>query len=1269
MKLKNYILALTLLFLLFNSCANYKYNLLDDAKGWEQNQPDPSLTLEHSVYLVGDAGNAPIGQKPPVLTYLETVLEKETENSSILFLGDNVYPEGLVNRDHKDRELAEHRLQSQLDILKNYKGRPVFMPGNHDWGAGLKAVRRQAKFVNKEINKHRGVDDKDDDDWEDYFLPENGCPGPEVIEIGKKLVILVVDSQWWLEDWNKQPKINDDCLAKSRVMFEYLFHNAVKKYRSRNVIIATHHPPFSNGPHGGDFTAKTHLFPLTDIAEPLYIPLPGVGSLYALLRGGIGSRQDNSHRLNKDLMEAMVGSASTFGQYIFVSGHEHNLQYLENSRQKFVVSGAGSKKSASSLGKGARFAYGTSGYSVLDFYENGEAWVKFYQVHDDGSDAKLVYRQKVKGELDILEEKIPTSFPEFEKGLDSMEVTVVQNNVPEVGGIHKMMLGNHHREVYLNKYKFPVLDVATFDGGVEPVKRGGGSQTNSLRLQNPKTGKQFAMRGLTKDVSRMLPYPLNKMTAAVFILEDNFLSTHPFAPTAIPPMADAINVYHTTPNFYYVPKQPGLGVNNDIFGGGVYLVEERPAGDYRDAEVFGGSEKIVSTFDVGEKITKNNDHKVDQPMALRCRLFDMMLGDFDRHDDQWRWASFKEDGKTIYQPIPRDRDQPFSKYDGLLIRLANWVDPFARQLRVYGPEIETVKFLAWSSLSFDNSFITEMDWSEWKREVLFIQENLTDEIIDDAFKVWPKEVQDLTADHLKMSLKKRRNDLLKYARTFYEILSKEVDVYGTDENELFQVDRISDTETRVRVWEISEKKGKKKDKVYDRVFENSVTKEVHLFGIGDEDQFLIKGDVKNSIKVRCIGGLGHDEFIDESKVSGPSKKTIIYDDMRKNDLTLGTEAKDKRSTNREYNLYDRRSSDHDYDFFVPLPVIGSNPDDGFLLGLAGVVTSYKFRKLPYSTFHTFYTSYAFETNGYRLEYLGDYLEVFGKWDLYVRSIINSPSFAFNYFGDGNESDYDPETNDIDYHRTRQSRFYVAPSFKKRVAGDGGFFHFGPIFDMTNIEETQDRFVMKNQDDIMSPSGSIFSRKYYGGVEFGFEFSSLDNIFYPKRGLFFDSEVNLQTNLKGDGDYRSVTAELSLYQPFNRKETIIFATRIGGGINISNDFEFFQQQRIGGGITSNLRGYRSDRFFGKSTYWQNLDLRAKLFSSYNRTLPFTLGLFTGFDYGRVWVDNDQSDNWHYNYGGGLFIAPVDLLTMSFGLYQPKEDNEDGPRFVFSMGMGF
>jgi len=66
-----------------------------------------------------------------------------------------------------------------------------------------------------------------------------------------------------------------------------------------------------------------------------------------------------------------------------------------------------------------------------------------------------------------------------------------------------------------------------------------------------------------------------------------------------------------------------------------------------------------------ELLSKNHKHKVDQQFVLRSHLFDVWVDvwvdDWDRHDDQWRWATFEKEGYTLYRPIPRDRDQVFLK--------------------------------------------------------------------------------------------------------------------------------------------------------------------------------------------------------------------------------------------------------------------------------------------------------------------------------------------------------------------------------------------------------------------------------------------------------------------------------------------------------------------------------------------------------------------------------------------------------------------------------
>lgn len=1254
-----------LLVVILQSCASYKASYSKEGKDWA-NTAIPAEQPVHTMYLVGDAGNAPLNGTTNVLKYLKTTLAKESDNSSVVFLGDNIYPVGMPPKgETEDRALSEYRLKIQMDILADFKGRPVFLPGNHDWARwGLKGLKRQEKFIEKNLNKNI----EDDDDWENYFMPDNGCPGPDILELNDQLVLVIIDSQWWMADWDKEPSIHDGCEVKNRFMFQFTLENILRKHRRKNVVVAMHHPLYTYGPHGGSTTIKEHIFPLTQLEDNLYIPLPGLGTVAAFLRGAIGSKQDVAHQTYKELKRAVLIGAKKNGSFIFVSGHEHTLQYIENDQQTFIVSGAGSKESPARIGNGSSFAQGKRGYSTIDFYKDGTSWVQFWVPNEEGTTAQVVFRKKLKEKGLPSEDNIPTSFPLYEQGLDTIETVVSQTKAGEIGFVHKAILGTHHRNVYQHNYKFPVLDLSTHKGGLVPIKRGGGNQTNSLRLEDS-SGKQYALRAMTKDASRTLPFPFNKMTAAKFLTEDNFLSTHPFAPTAIPPLADAAGIYHTNPELFYVPKQPAMGIYNDEYGNDVYLLEERPAGDWDGTGAFGDSKKIIGTPDMADRLIKSHKHYVDNNWAVRSRLFDIMIGDWDRHDDQWRWARFEKEGEgehdehKLYRPIPRDRDQAFSRYDGAFAGFARLFMPFLRQLRVYGPEVDKIKWSTWSSRNFDRSFMNEAEWEDWQAQVKYIQDNVTDEVIEDAFKIWPQQVQDLTADHIIRSLKARRDNLEDIARRYYCRLSKEADVYGTEKRELFEVKRLEDGKVNVTVTELS-KKGKKGHVFFNRVYTPDVTKEIILYGIGDDDQFEVTGEVKESILVRLVGGQGKDEFTDNSKVKVGSPKTLVYDDLTKNKVDLGTEAKDKRSSHREVNIYDRRSSHYETNFFIPLPILGANPDNGFTVGMSALWTTYSFKKEPYAALHSFKAIYAFETKAWGIDYTGDYLNTFNNWDFHLEGRINGSSYAANFFGIGNDT---RNTEPIDFYRTRQSTFYLYPAFKKRTAGGSGSFKIGPVFEVRDLEPTEGRFLITEfRESLDDP---FYRRKTFLGARAGFEFLNLDNFVFPQKGIHLITDLGFLAGLNEDAeetDFVSWRSSLAFYQSIDKKGNLVFASKLGFHKNFGDDFEFYHAPNLGG--RESLRGYRFERFYGETAFWQNIDLRARLFSSYNKTLPFTLGVYAGFDYGRVWVDDIPSDNWHYSYGGGVWMAPVDVLTFSLGVFQPREDFEEGPRFTFKLGLG-
>ena len=98
--------------------------------------------------------------------------------------------------------------------------------------------------------------------------------------------------------------------------------------------------------------------------------------------------------------------------------------------------------------------------------------------------------------------------------------------------------------------------------------------------------------------------------------------------------------------------------------------------------------------------------------------------------------------------------------------------------------------------------------------------------------------------------------------------------------------------------------------------------------------------------------------------------------------------------------------------------------------------------------------------------------------------------------------------------------------------------------------------------------------------------------------------------------------------------LVLATKWKAHFNIGDDFEFYQAASIGG--IDGLRGFRNQRFTGKTSYYQNTDIRFSLKKKRTRLLPMAMGLFGGFDYGRVWMPEMSSGRWHTSYGGGFFL---------------------------------
>ncbi len=329
-------------------------------------------TIQVRVVLVGDAGSFNNGRHYVVDAIKNTI--PLDSNTIILFLGDNLYKFGLPDESYPNYTTAKNVLDTQAAIAEKIPAKVYFMPGNHDWSRagpeGWGTVIRQQRYIDNAGEKNVA------------YYPKDGCPGPVEIQVSKDVVLIIMDSQWWLHPYDK-PGIESDCRYKTKDEVLNQLDDIITRNSNKLVLFACHHPFKSYGIHGGYFTWKQHIFPLTDLKPNLYIPLPGIGSLYPIIRSVFATPQDLKHPLYQNMIKDLQKVLKQYGNVIFISGHEHNLQLIKDSSYNYIVSGSGTNKTRVSKNKNELFGAAENGFATLEISKNKNVNIAFYTVNRD----------------------------------------------------------------------------------------------------------------------------------------------------------------------------------------------------------------------------------------------------------------------------------------------------------------------------------------------------------------------------------------------------------------------------------------------------------------------------------------------------------------------------------------------------------------------------------------------------------------------------------------------------------------------------------------------------------------------------------------------------------------------------------------------------------------------------------------------------------------------------------------------------------------------
>ncbi|MCY4253650.1 MAG: metallophosphoesterase [Flavobacteriaceae bacterium] len=1188
--------------------------------------------IQHSFYLIGDAGNANLHEVPSTLEAFKKELDHASSNATAIFLGDNVYRYGIPKKSAEDYELANYRLKVQTDVTKDFKGNTIFLPGNHDWFSGLDGLKRQEHLVEKYLGKNT-------------FLPENGC---SILRkhITKEIDLIIIDSQWYITNWNKHPQVNDDCDIKTREGFLNEFSSLIKKARGKTTIVALHHPMYSNGPHGGEYSLMSSLK-----------PLPLLGTLKNVIRKTSGgNKADIQHIRYRELKKRLVAMAQANKKVIFISGHEHSLQYLVEDNLHQIISGSGSLISPVRMIGGGRFGFATNGFVRLDIFNDGSSYVRFYSVNED----EIVFERQV-FPPDVREplDEYPSEFP------PSVSASIYTDEEANKTGFKKWLWGERYRKYYSTKVNVPTVHLDTLYGGLKPIRKGGGNQSKSLRLED-KEGAQYVMRALRKQALQYLQAVLFKDqyiegqfddTVAESLLLDVFTGSHPYAPFVIGDLSDAVGVFHTNPILYYVPKQNALGSFNQEFGDELYMIEEHASEGHADKASFGFQDKLFSTPDMLEKLHQDEDIMVDEASYIRARLFDMLIGDWDRHQDQWRWIQFNEGGKKIMRPMPRDRDQAFSiMSDGFLLGVAVKLVPLSRLLRKYSDDLVDVKGVNASPYPLDMELIVQSDKEIWDQQVKIIQKGITDQMIDQAFLNMPAEVRDETVEEIKRKLKARRGNLQKISDRYFTFLNKLAVIKGTNKDDWFDVQRWPNGLTKITAFRIQ--KGEKGEIFHERVYSHEQTKEIWIYGLDDDDVFHVFGENgTNEIRLRLVGGQNRDTYDIKN-----GKRVSYYDYKSKKSDVMTKKGKQKFRDDYQTNVYNFKKLKPSGTQIIPS--LGSNPDDGFKIGWNLSHTHFGFERNPFTVQHHVNIGYYFATEGYDMSYASEFAHIFKGVNFGIEGLLTSPNYAINFFGFGNGTDNLEEEKSLDFNRVRVKTLKIMPSLVWR--GElGGSFKVGMFYQSHEIERDKGRFL-----DITSNDEGVFEKQEFMGGEIRYHFENKDNHAFPTLGFQISVDAGLSYNVNSPMGYGYVVPEVGFNYRLVPSGQLVLATNLRSHFNIGDEFQFYQGATIG--AKNGLRGFRNERFTGKTSFVQSTDLRWVFNNMKTGLLPIRMGFFGGIDYGRVWMDCDrttldchETNQWKNSLGGGFFINTAEMFAGNISVFH----SDEGVRMSFGVGFDF
>ena len=335
-------------------------------------------------------------------------------------------------------------------------------------------------------------------------------------------------------------------------------------------------------------------------------------------------------------------------------------------------------------------------------------------------------------------------------------VRVVAGPHYAAGSLQRFLFGSGWRDLWTTPIRVPTLDLRRTAGGLRPVVRGGGSQTRSLELVGA-DGREFRFRSVDKDPSRTLPRAI-RLPAIVSMVRDQTSALHPAGALVAAALAEAAGIPHVIPTLVVMPDDPVLGPFRAEFRGMLGLLEERPrVREDGQADLF-GFRRVTETDSLVP--TAPPAFAIDARQYLAARLLDLLMNDWDRHEGNWLWGARERAPPYRWVAIPKDRDQVFASYDGVVVGVVREfvpkLVPFTTEYRLDG--------LTTNAAHLDHRILPTLPPAVWDSVARALSARLTDATLESAVRRMPDAYYRLSRGRIVSTLRARRAGLVGAAR-------------------------------------------------------------------------------------------------------------------------------------------------------------------------------------------------------------------------------------------------------------------------------------------------------------------------------------------------------------------------------------------------------------------------------------------------------------------------------------------------------------------------